>query len=186
MWRPNPTITDGTVRSVLAGSGLQWQSQEVSFHALSRAEFGVSSPLQRQFVQLTSDIDVSFPTFGEQAYALDVHWVTTPADPPPVQRFVYLGGPGTLLFHKVLEMGGDELLLIDQRYSYPLPSVRIGILGMPTLLLRHRLGSAGLGKLPSFEQVVGVGVLLTFVRAEIMIDPASGRVRGSAGLSFSR
>ena len=186
MWRPNPPITKGTVTSVVAGSGVQWQSQDLILRARSLGELSLSSPLQKEFVQVTSDVDVRFPTFGEQEYALDVHWVTTPTDAPPVQRFVYLGGPGTLPFHKVLEMGGDELLLVDQRYSYPFPKVSIGILGMPTLVLRHRFGSAGLGKLPSFEQVIGVGVVLTFIRAEILIDPASGGVRGSAGLSFSR
>jgi hypothetical protein len=186
MWRPNPVINDGTVTSALAGLGVQWQAQGLSFRGRSSAEVGLSTPLQRNFVQVTSDIDVAFPTFGEQEYALDVHWVTSPGDAPPAQRFAYLGGPGSLVFNRLLEMGGDELLLVDQRYSYPLQNVRVGILGMPTMLLRHRFGSAGLGKLPSFEQMLGVGVLLTFVRAELLVDPASGGVRGSVGLSFSR
>jgi hypothetical protein len=64
--------------------------------------------------------------------------------------------------------------------------VRFGIFGVPTLLLRHRIGSAGLARLPAFEQLVGFGVLLTIVRGEVQIDPASGKTRVSAGFSFSR
>ena len=192
MWRPNPAILDGNTASALVGSAVQWEAQQVKLSGRSGVEIALSSPASpasltnKHFVQVTSDVSVSFPTFGEQTYALDVHWVTTPSGNPPPQRFAYLGGPGTLPFKKLLEQGGDELLLVDQRYAYPLPNVRFGILGIPTLLLRHRIGSAGLGRLPSFEQMIGVGVLLTIVRGEVQIDPASGRVRWAVGLSFSR
>ena len=81
---------------------------------------------------------------------------------------------------------GDELLLIDQRYSIPVTNVKIGFLGMPTLQLRHRVGSAGLGSLPTLEQMISVGVTLMIVRGEIQMDPASGSIRGSVGFSFSR
>ncbi len=186
MWRPNPGITDGSVTSVVAGSALQWESEGLKLQARTRGEMSLASPLDTAFVQITSDVGVSFATFGEQEYALDVHWVTTPSNAPPRQRFVYLGGAGSLPFLRMLEQGGDELLLVDQRYSYPLLNVRIGILGIPTLLFRHRIGSAGLGGLPAFEQMIGVGVLLTVIRGEIQIDPASGRARSGFGFSFSR
>lgn len=186
MWRPNPAIDEGTVTSALAGLDLHWQSQGLEFRSKTGGEIGLSSPVDHQFVQVTSDVNVSFATFGEQEYALDVRWVTSPGDTPPAQRFAYMGGSGTLPFNKLLEMGGDELLLIDQRYVYPLLSVRFGMLGTPTLQLRHRMGSAGLTRLPAFEQVIGFGVILTLVRAELLVDPASGRTRLSAGFSFSR
>ena len=186
MWRPNPGITDGRITSVVAGSAFQWESEGVKAQARTRGEMSLASPLDTAFVQITSDAGVSFPTFGEQEYALDVHWVTTPSNAPPRQRFVYAGGSGTLPFLKMLEQGGDELLLIDQRYSYPVLNVRIGMLGIPTLLFRHRIGSAGMKRLPAFEQMVGVGVLLTILRGEVQINPASGKVRGSVGFSFSR
>jgi len=184
--RPNPAIDDGTITSALAGFDARWEAQNLTLRAQTRGEVGFAAPTDRQFTQITSDLGVTFLTFGEQEYSLDVHWVTTPGDAPPRQRFVYLGGPGTLPFNKLLELGGDELLLVDQRYSYPLLKMTLGLLGMPTLLFRHRIGSAGLGKLPSFEQVVGVGVLLTIVRAELQFDPARQHVRGTIGFSFSR
>jgi len=186
MWRPNPPIEDGRLTSALAGSSLRWQEARLTVDVLSRAEISASAPSDEKFAQITTDVAVSFPTFGEQAYAMDVHWMTTSGDTPPPQRFAYLGGAGTMPFDELLSQGGDELLLIDQRYSVPLLSVRLGLLGSPTLLLRHRLGSAGVGTLPSFNQFIGAGVLLTLVRGEVQFDPARHKARVSFGLSFSR
>jgi hypothetical protein len=187
MWRPNPAIEPGNITAVLAGSALEWESQGLKLRARSRGEVSVHAPVGQNFSQITSDLEVRFPTFGEQEYALEVHWVTSPGEAPPsAQRFAYLGGSGTMPFIDLLSQGGDELLLVDQRYSVPLLNVRLGLLGSPTLLLRHRIGSAGLGRLPSFEQQIGAGVSLTVVRAEILVNPAGGDVRGSVGFSFSR
>jgi hypothetical protein len=71
-------------------------------------------------------------------------------------------------------------------YSVPLPSVRLGLLGSPTPFLRHRFGSAGISKLPAFEQLIGVGVTLTVIRGEIQIDPSRKKVRAGVGFTFSR
>lgn len=187
IFRPNPSIDDGQITSGLIGLDLRWESQQVRLRAENRAEVGRGPVNDQSFVQVTSDVGVSFLTFGEQEYALDVHRVSTPSGgAPPRQRFVYLGGSGTLPFDKLLEQGGDELLLIDQRYSYPLQRVTLGVLGMPTLLLRHRMGSAGLARLPRFDQILGVGVMLTIARAELQFDPSRKKARFSAGFSFSR
>ena len=121
-----------------------------------------------------------------QEYTLDVHSLTTFGDTPPAQRFGYVGGSGTLVFLSLLEQGGDELLHVEQLYSVPFEKVNLGFLGIPTFYLRHRIGSAGVGSLPDFEQMLGVGVVLTFARGELQIDPASGKLRFSGGLSFSR
>lgn len=185
MQRPNPPVMDGAIGSVLGGARLQYETPDLRVRARTRAEVSTTSPAGDNFVQVTSDFDAGFPTFGEHEYAMDVHWVTTAQGVPP-QRFVYLGGPGTLVFLEMLAQGGDELLLIDQRYAIPVPSVRLGLLGEPTLIFRHRMGSAGLGRLPAFEHVVGAGVLLTILRVELQMDPVRGKFRVSTGFSFSR
>ena len=186
MVRPNPAIVDGRITSALVGASYQWEAQQLRLQLRSRAEIALQAPQERRFQQLTSDLDVSFPAFTEHEYEMELHWVTTFGDTPPPQRFGYLGGSGTLPFLDLLEQGGDEVLLPDQRYSIPLPRVRVGILGELTMQLRHRLGSAGISKLPSLEQVVGVGAMLTFIRAEVQVDPATGDLRFSTGFSFSR
>ena len=186
MLRPNPPINDGTVSSALVGAGLQWEPEGLALRLRTRGEMGVESPLEGTFVQFTSDLNIGFQTFGDQQYRLETHWVTTLGDTTPTQRFAYLGGPGTLAFDDLLDMGGDQLLYIDQRYTYPIPRVRLGLLGSPSLVLRHRLGSAGLGRLPAFAQVLGLGLQMTLVRAEVLLDPVGGGVRAGAGLSLTR
>lgn len=186
MWRLNPIIQDGGIASLLVGSTLQWDNEDLRFGVRSTGEVVGRAPGDQRFAQLTSDFNLSFPTFGEQEYALDVHWMTTFGDAPPPQRFAWLGGSGTLPFQDLLEMGGDELLLVDQRYSIPLLNVRLGMFGNPTLLLRHRLGGAGLGKLPDLEHVIGAGVMVVFIRGEVQLDASTGDVRFSTGFSFSR
>jgi len=194
MYRPNPAVQDGTTASALAGASLRYEQPDLRVRAATRVELGAGPQpagdillgwADRAFTQVTSDLAVRFPAFREHEYALDVHWVATSGDVPR-QRFVYLGGPGTLVFLEMLEQGGDQLLLVDQRYSIPVPSVRLGLLGEPTLILRHRLGSAGLGALPAFDHVVGAGVLLTLLRVEVQVDPVRGKARLSIGFAFSR
>lgn len=186
MWRPNPRVEHGVIASALVGARWQYDTDDLRIRLRTLAEANGRAPSDQRFVQVTSDLDGGFPTFGEQQYRMEVRWVTTAGDTPPRQRFVYLGGSGTLPFLELLEQGGDELLLIDQRYSVPLPGVRAGLLGEVTLILRHRLGSAGIARLPPLEQTIGVGAMLTLLRAELQFDPARRRVRFSAGFSFSR
>lgn len=193
IFSPNPAVPTADIYSVVAGSTLEWESEGLRLRGQSLVERSIeaSKPsgsivVPPNFSQVTTDLGVGFLTFGEQEYGMNVHWVTTLGDTPPLQRFVYMGGSGTLPFLDLLEQGGGELLLIDQRYAIPLLNIRVGMLGNPTLQFRHRLGSAGLSKLPSFEQVIGVGVSLTIIRGELQMDPSSGKVRASVGFTFSR
>ncbi|HEX7939668.1 MAG TPA: hypothetical protein VF483_11835, partial [Gemmatimonadaceae bacterium] len=133
----------------------------------------------------TTDIAVTFPVFGEQEYAADIHWVTTAGHAPP-QRFVYLGGSGTLPFLDMLSLAGDQLFLLDQRYSIPVTGIDLGEFGNPALQLRHRTAAAGFGSLPRFETMIGVGVAVVFVRGEVQMNPATGKARLAAGFTFSR
>jgi hypothetical protein len=191
MLRPNPQVPKGTLSSALAGGVLRFEAEDLRIVARTQLELSVRTGnegdimLVEPFSQVVTDLDVRFPTFGEQQYGVEVRWVTSQDNLPP-QRFHYLGGPGTLPFHEMLEMGGGELLLVDQRYSIPLPRYTLGFMGSPTVQLRHRLGSAGLNSLPAFEQMVGVGVSLTVIRGEIRLDPATGKVKLAAGFTFAR
>ena len=186
MRRPNPPVAPGRLTSALVGTSVHWESQEVRLDMRTRVEIALTAPANASFQQATSDATIAFPTFGEQEYAVDVHWVTTMGDTPPPQRFAYLGGSGTLPFLEMLSLGGDELLLIDQRYSIPLTRVRLGDFGNPSLQFRHRIAAAGLGALPNFETMIGVGVAVVFVRGEVQVNPATGKARLAAGFTFSR
>jgi hypothetical protein len=191
MYRANPQVPRLNIASALGGVALKWQPRDVRVRARGLAEqsLGISGPGvvdPDAFTQVTTDVAVGFPTFGDQTYAMDMHWVTTPGGVAPPQRFAWLGGTGTMPFMELLEQGGGELLLVDQRYSIPLLMVRLGTFGSPTLQLRHRLGSAGLTRLPALDQMIGIGVHVALARAELQLDPATGRTRLAFGFAFSR
>jgi hypothetical protein len=191
MRRPNPPVPELDIVSVLGGADLSWESGVVraTGRALAERSLHLDSPGVGSidaFTQVTLDLNVAFLAFGDQQYEVDVHHVTTPQGAPPPQRFAYLGGSGTLPFLDLLAQGGGELLFVDQRYSVPIPRIQLGVLGTPTLLLRHRLGSAGLNRLPALEQAIGAGIVISVVRGEFVIDPATRETRVSVGLSFAR
>lgn len=198
MLRPNPQVSRETAGSVIAGTTFQWEADRLLIKAKTALEMSVGPTTiddiqtQRAFSQLVNDLDVQFPTFGEQSYRMELRWVTSDGD-LSLRRYHYLGGPGTMPFLEILEQGGGELLLIDQRYSIPLPQYTLGFMGSPTLQLRHRLGSAGADGpapwqrgLPPLEQMIGVGVSLTVIRGELRLDPASGRAKFAVGFTFAR
>jgi hypothetical protein len=199
MLRPNPQVGRENLRSALVGTSYRWEGEGLTVKARTALELGTGPRTIDDirttwaFSQLISDLDVRFPTFGEQSYQMEVHWVTSGGDGLPAQRAHYLGGPGTMPFLEILEQGGGELLLVDQRYSIPLPRYTFGFMGSPTLQLRHRLGSAGQEGpapwqqgLPPLEQMIGVGVSLTVIRGEVRLDPASGRTQFALGFTFAR
>jgi hypothetical protein len=167
--RGNPPIEPGRISSGILGATARWQYGDVRASATARLE------------------TIQFPTFGLQRFRADIHWVVTPGDTAPPQRFAYLGGAGTLpVVDQLLSIGGDQLLHVDMRYEVPLPRLAVPYLGGPILVLRHRIGSAGIQTLPRLIQNVGVSAALSFARVEYMIDPATRKGHFSAAFSFTR
>lgn len=186
MLRVNPPINRGRLTSAFVGSTARWEDpQGVIVEANLRIESAFDAPLG-SFSQGTLDAGVSFPAFRDHTYSAATHLVMSVGDSTSRQRYVYLGGSGTLPTRPLLEMGGDRLFFVEQQYSVPFERVRLWFLGSPTFALRHMIGSAGIEELPDFRQNVGVRVLLSFFRADYSIDPENGDSKFSVGLSLGR
>jgi hypothetical protein len=97
------------------------------------------------------------------------------SDTPPPQRFAYLGGSGTLATVDLLALGGDRLLFLQGDYVIPIERILLPFLGSPFIALRYAAGNAGIDRLPSLIQNVGVGAGVGFFRVDYSIDPASNR-----------
>lgn len=186
MYRPNPQVPGGTITSALAGAKYQWTAGIVKARLDVDVEVPVSSTAAASFVQTTVDGRIDFPTFGAQRYRFEAHGVLTTGDTAPMQRFAYLGGSGTLPTEALLTFGGDELLFIESRYEIPISAVQLPFIGSPTLTFRHILGSAGVQTLPDITQIIGARLSVPFVRAELLMDTETRKLRFRAGLSLSR
>ncbi len=188
MARPNPLVETGDIGSVLAGGQLADTSGVVISQI--RAELEQSATTMKgtsNFTQLTVDARVGFPTFGLQSLHVRAHGVATAGDAVPVSRYAYLGGSGTLPILELLEAGGSELLYVESRYLVPLMNVVLPGVGSPFLTFRHLLGGAGVGKLPSLEQQVGLGVGLSALRVDVTTDVVNHRgTKFGVGISLSR
>lgn len=185
--RGNPPVRRGRISAAVVGATARWQLGDVQVRALGELEAPWQAPGDVRFVQLTADGSIQFPTFGVQRFRADLHVVATPGDTAPPQRFAYLGGSGTLpVIRPPLALGGDQLVHLDSRYEIPVERVKIPFAGSPVVALRHRIGSAGIQRLPRFVQNVGMTVTVSFVRVEYTVDPATRKQRVSAALSFAR
>lgn len=187
MLRPNPRIDDGRIVSALAGATAWWENEqgfEVEGWALVEQAFDAPDAFDA-FTQVTLDGDLRFPTFRTQSYRFSMHAVLTGPGVAPRQRWAYLGGSGTLPTFDLLEFGGDELLFFENRYNIPIDRLTYPIFGRPVVTIRHMLGAAGPGKLPDFEQNLGVRLTFFLARVDWTIDPASGEDEVSVGVAFS-
>jgi hypothetical protein len=186
MLRPNPPVIPGMLESVLFGALVDWELQGVrtSFNLTNEAaRFDVGS---RRFLQSTLDGAVRFPTFGAQFFYLSTHVVYTFGDTAPPQRWSYVGGSGTITTLPLLSLGGDHLVYIESNYYVPITWIDVPIIGSPSVTLRHMIGSAGVGRLPSFEQNLGLRLALSFVRFDGVVDPATRTWDFGFGLSMAR
>jgi hypothetical protein len=188
MLRPNPLVESGDIASVMLGAAYESQSSVVNNRLSVMVEPSFKVPTSTsQFIQLTLDGRVDFPTFGTQRLHVHAHGVATHGDTVPRARYAYLGGTGTLRTLELLEQGGSALLYVENRYTIPLAvlHVPLGQKGItPVLTLRDAFGAAGVGSLPGLQHEVGVGIGLTALRLDVSRGVA-GRKHTEVGVGIS-
>lgn len=175
MRRPNPEIARGHVTSGLAGIDWHYETEDLSasIDVLGERAFDVrvDGPADK-FSQITIGSKAKFSTFGTQSFEFRGHFVTPLETEPPPQRYVYLGGGGTLSTVDLLALGGDHLLYAEGEYFIPIDSLYLPFVGVPTVLLRYAAGSAGVGELPRFIQNITVGVMVKLLKVQFHYDPS--------------
>jgi hypothetical protein len=193
--RPNPPVDNGIIASVIAGTAVEWNAETIVAQATLGIEAGratadsvagLPATARRQFGQATFDGTISFPTFGVQSLRFEGHAVATTPGATPRQRWVYLGGSGTISTLDLLELAGDQLVYLDGRYNIPLERVQLPFIGSPTVTLRDALGGAALGRFPTLHQAIGVRLSLSLAYTEFMIDPVTRRHHVGFGFSLTR
>ncbi|MEP7002073.1 MAG: hypothetical protein ABI969_16410 [bacterium] len=186
--RVNPLVEAGSIGSGLIGAEMFDTTGLVTSRLRAELEQSVTSVTGRtNFTQVTLDGRVDFPTFGTQSLHFRAHGVVTAGDSVPRARYAYLGGSGTLPVLELLEMGGTEMLFLESRYVMPIDRVVLPMIGAPIVTLRHILGAAGVNRLPSLEQQIGIGLGLSALRLDFTQDVAKSRGHEfSVGISLSK
>jgi len=206
MRRPNPPILRGHIASALAGLGFSVDETAIAAKLAATVEHATKSPvgtictspyttsplhcLDRSppsFTQATFEGSATFPPFASQTFTARLHAIvsTSANGLLPQQRYGYLGGAGTLATVELLAMGGDRLFFAQGGYNIPVSIVTLPFLGSPYVDLHYATGSAGVGAFPTFIQNIGVGVGISYLRADYTIDPASNRSPFSKKSDFS-
>jgi hypothetical protein len=190
-FRPNPPVQGGGIQSALVGVGVDWDSAavktriRVGLELAHQSSTTIGVPVTDPFFgQLTFDGNVTFPTFRRQTFHLYAHIVATSGGDTPLQRWAYLGGPGTLPTIDLLSLGGDQLVYLDAHYAIPIRRWTIRGLGAPSFELREALGGAAFQEFPKLEQLSGVRLALGYLYTEWLVDPAHRTSKFSAGISL--
>ena len=189
--RLNVPVQGGAMQSALVALQADWDSASITTHLRLDAELAHQSstadgsPIRDpQFAQFTLDGNLSFPTFDGQSFRLIAHAVMTTGGDTPRQRWVYLGGPGTMPTLDMLSLGGDRLVFLDAHYAIPIRRHPIPVLGVPLLELREALGGAAFQRFPTLEQMSGLRLAAGYLYAELLVDPIRRRSKFSGGISL--
>ncbi|HUF64432.1 MAG TPA: hypothetical protein VMM17_00500 [Gemmatimonadaceae bacterium] len=194
IFRPNPAVLRGRIRSGLAGVALRWSGGDVRARFSAAFEQAWDSPAESsspgedgEFTQLTLHGNVTFPTFAGQRLISRAHAVTSSSDDerPPPQRYAYLGGSGTLATMDLLSQGGTELFFFEANYVIPIPIIQLPFVGPPTLSLRYMTGAAGIDELPKFTQNIGARLGVRFIAVQFLMDPATKEKHWGVGLTLT-
>jgi hypothetical protein len=193
MLRPNPQLNPSTIASGIGGAHVTWADNGLVASLRLTGEVGSAhpdcdacgSPTSGTFEQATLEGGISFPTFGLQTLRINAHVVASDGN-TPVQRYAYLGGPGTIPSLEMLERGGDQLFFFDGSYDIPLTRITLPLGLSPVLTLREVLAGADVSGFPAIAQITGARLAVSVLYAELLVDPAHRRAFPSVGISIPR
>ncbi|HUK64079.1 MAG TPA: hypothetical protein VLV15_12115, partial [Dongiaceae bacterium] len=94
MYRPNPAIEDGTIRSWLAGVSAVFGVGDHAIHASLQGELPYATPDGTNYTQLVADADGVIPAGRDRDILFRAHLIYTSGDSMLPQRYGYLGSAG--------------------------------------------------------------------------------------------
>jgi hypothetical protein len=174
--RVNLPVDEGTLLSALGGVGLHWKGRLSTFVGDAGVEQGLGGAGDFAFTRWLVDGLWTSVALGRHQVAVRFRGIgTVGEDPAPRQRWSFVGGPNTLPAFDIAEMRGDRLAYVQSSYGIPFEKVVLPVLGFPTLRFVHVTGAAWVTgePMPAWLQNLGAGVLFSFVRAEVYVDPTA-------------
>lgn len=174
--RPNPSIDDGTISSLLLSTFGGWNGRSAQLEGGGSLEIGGRK----------AGGEFSFARFlawGEWAmlafrnHTLGIEWQMRGPLPGtqslPGQRWSFVGGSSTLPTFETGEFRGDRVVFVESRYVIPLPeSWGLPVLGAPDVEAFHATGMAWTAdESRRLEQNIGVRFVFLSPYLRITTDP---------------
>jgi hypothetical protein len=174
--RVNPAISDGDIASGIVDIGYDHRFSTTPWSLGIRTEVPWQTVGSARWVQSIIRGSLLVPTFGTQYWHSNIRAVVTLNGPAPGQRLHGLGGPSSMTTRDILDRVGDQLLFAEQLYTFPIQRWDDPLWGTPKLSLRHVIGSAGVGRVGTLSNEVGIRFDFALLRSDVMYDPVSTRV----------
>jgi hypothetical protein len=174
-WRENPPIDEGILASLTAGASGAWRGPTTRFDAAIAAEWAPPGIGDFHFAQLRASARGRLQALFRHEISITGHLLLPIASELlPRQRWSFVGGQGTLPSFETASMRGDHLLFLESEYNIPLRRLRVPVLGVPALSIKHAAGAAWIGSAsrPELEQNLGFGLRFSAFDAIFYIDPA--------------
>jgi hypothetical protein len=202
--RPNRTVDDGRISSVLTGASVSWRRPAFETTVSGTAEVALDA-MESDFQFAAYRVDLAWAMLALSDHTLEIQahlqgplpffdeGCTDCGGLPrriPRQRWSHVGGSGTLYTFSDAAFQGDRVAFIESRYGIPLgPRLRLPFLGIPTLELLHATGMAWTRELHrSFEQNLGLRLRYNVLYLRVVANPEdlTGDYEFSAGLTFPK
>ena len=173
--RPNPAISDGDIASGILDVRYAHLASDRPWSLGARTEMPWQTVGGARWIQSVIRGTLVVPATGDQYWHANLRAVVTFNGPAPGQRFHALGGPNSMTTRDLLDRTGDQLLFVEQLYTFPIVRWDDPLWGTPKLSLRHVIGSAGVGALGTLNHEVGIRFDFAVLRTDVMYDPVSRR-----------
>ncbi|MEX2584479.1 MAG: hypothetical protein WD766_14515 [Gemmatimonadota bacterium] len=174
-WRLNPAADEGVLGSVAAGASAGWRGIFSRFSGDLALEWAPGVFGDFEFAQVRADAAWDMVALYQHRIAVSGHLaLPLTGDEAPLQRWSFVGGPGTLPAHSDAAFRGDHVLFVESAYTAPIVWLPLPLAGPPSLRLVHSAGIAwrtGVS-MPPIEQNLGLGVQIMIFDAMVYLDPA--------------
>lgn len=173
----NTGVDDGRISSLLAGAELDWEHPLHVVGVTARAEAaGRTLRGEHAFGAYVLDLDWALSALADHTLRTQLHaqGPLPGTDSLPRQRWSFVGGSGTLPTFPFAEFRGDRVILVETRYSIPVPQLRLRLLGTPELDLLHIAGMAwSSDDRRALEQNFGFRFRYSVANVRILTNPAA-------------
>lgn len=155
-FRGNPPVDDGRITAARLGSAVEWALRGAllaGFLFFEVAEGDVAGDFT--YARAGGELWWESPTIATHSLRVRARGGARLGGTVPSQRWISLGGYGTLPTLEALSLRGDTNLFIESTYFVPILTTGLGGI---VAWVRHAVGSAWVGARPPLDQNVLLGL----------------------------